>query len=971
MRFGFTPSTLTKFLVVISFFFIGNLSAQISVSGTLIDETNAEPLMFANVFVEGNEQLGTTTDLDGKFQFTVPEGIYNLVFSYIGYQDKIIEEVVAEAGEPVYLEVALSDGAVDLGVDVTIKAKAVNTTENAVMLLRKKSVVIQDNFSSSEMRKYNIGDAAGAMEKVTGTTITDGKYVYIRGLGDRYSISQLNGMVIPSSDPYRNGAQLDLIPTSILDNIVTSKTYTPDQPGYFTGGNVDIRTKSFPETFTLNVSVSAGYNSQNNRQENFLTYPGGSNDYWGYGSDSRARPDILSDPEVKELGILNQSLPNNPRNGREGATNIANLIDQSVRSVSNDFTPDSIASSFDHGFGFAFGNQIQLAGNPLGIIATGSFKQSYSHLNAFDKANWTLRDVNSDDLFNQGDFKETVSTQTPSVNGMIGFSYKVGQNNTFSYNAIYSHQADKKARFIEGERPDNIIDPLKLFGRSLVFIERELINHQFGAEHVIPSLNNIRIEYKGSLANLTQLEPDTRFFEFQYDTKSDFANIPASNVQIPFHFWRDLEDKQKEFKLDITIPFTNNSANKIKFGGLYSNKNRNFHEYRYQIQRDIWFFQGEVRASEAFNGDIDSYLSDDNIGILDVYDDTGTEEPRYVIGNRLIDVTVPRNSYEGSEEITAFYGMVTYALSEKLKFVGGARYEKTDILVESLDTLLPDSVRFGVIDVSDILPSANLIFALNEDMNLRATYTKTLARPNLREIAPFSAYDPLEKTTWYGNPKLTKTNISNFDLRWEWFPTAGEVVAISGFYKDFTDPIVLSYRRAPSPELEYNNVPSAQVMGIELEVRKNLGFIAPALSHFKFSTNVSFINSSADVFETEIASFVPEERPFEGQAPFILNTALIYSDFERGVDAVLSLNSIGDRMKIIGREGTPDIYERGRNQLDFSFSKKINDVTLKLSARNILNTDFVLSSDYKGQEFLYYRYKTGITYGIGLSYNIK
>ena len=208
-----------------------------------------------------------------------------------------------------------------------------------------------------------------------------------------------------------------------------------------------------------------------------------------------------------------------------------------------------------------------------------------------------------------------------------------------------------------------------------------------------------------------------------------------------------------------------------------------------------------------------------------------------------------------------------------------------------------------MIDVSDILPSVNLIYSLNEDMNLRATYTKTLARPNLREIAPFSAFDPLEKTTWFGNPQLTKTNITNLDLRWEWFPAAGEVIALSGFYKDFTDPIVLSYRRAPNPELEYNNVPNAQVMGIEIELRKSLGFISPMLSNLKFSTNVSFINSNADVFETADASLVPEERPFEGQAPFILNTALIYSDFEKGVDAVLSLNSIGDRMKIIGREG--------------------------------------------------------------------
>ncbi len=962
-----------RIAICLLFFFSSLVGfSQGSVSGTLFDEGTGEPLMFANVLVQESGS-GISTDLDGKYQLQLEPGVYTLVFSYIGYQDKIISEVEVAKDDLLILDVTLSDDAVDLNLDVVVTAKTIERTENSLLLLRKKADQIQDGISSQEMSRYGVGDAAGALKKVTGTTISGGKYVYIRGLGDRYSQSMLNGLVLPSADPYRNAAQLDLVPTNLLDNIITSKTFTPDLPGTFTGGNVNLKTKSFPERFSLSVSVSAGYNSQNNLISDFLTYRGGKNDYLGYDDGGRNRPAIISDPRVAELGILNQSLFPRPRDGEEGATEIAQLTDQVIRNSNNNFTAENSQAPLDHGVSLAFGNQYAVGEDAIGLILSGSFKQSYSHLGGFTRANWLLDDLSTGELFNQGNFKETSSVQTPSLSGLAGVSYRVGKNNTITANVIYSHQAEKRGRYIEGERPDNLISPRILKGHSLVFIEREMINYQLGGEHVFPDLNDVRLVWKASRADINQIEPDTRFFEFVHNVDADNYNIPASDVQLPFHFFRDLNDAKTDLKLDLTIPLAN-KKHKIKMGGLYSAKDRVFNEYRYQITRESpYFLQGELHAAKSFadaGGDPDVYLAEDNIGIVKTIEDDRRPEPRYIIGNRLFDVTIPRNSYLGNENLFAGYGMIKLALSERLKFVGGARYEKTDISVESQDTFLSEEDRFGAIDVNDLLPSANLIFSLNENMNLRASFSRTLARPNLREIANFSSFDPLTKSTISGNPQLDRTNISNYDLRWEWFLSPGELISVSGYYKDFTNPITVFYLRSPNPTLQFTNVASAKLYGIEIEVRKNLGFVSSTLNNFSLNTNVSLIEASTDVREAS-STTTRSERPFEGQAPVVFNGALVYGSSKRDLEATLSLNYIGDRLKLFGRDNTPDVFDRGRTQLDFAISKTWNDFAARITAGNLLNAAYVLSSEYEGQEYIYESFRRGTNFGINLSYTLR
>lgn len=881
--------------------------------------------------------------------------------------------MVVTDGEITYLNEALNDGAVELALGgdegIVVKAKAINRSENALMILQKKSDNIQDGISSQEMSRYSVSDAAGAMKKVTGATVSGGKYIYIRGLGDRYSLTQLNGLVIPSADPYRNGAQLDLIPANLLENIITSKTFTPDMPGSFTGGSVNLETKSFPEQFFFTVKASGSFNQQSNLNNNFLTHTGGENDYFGFDDGTRAQPSFTDARSQAALGFgsnvalvgRSQGLFNSqvaPLGIFDSREDYAATIDRMANSFNTEFTPDQNAAPVNHGLSLAFGNQYQVGENTLGVIFSGSFKKEYVSLNNFQRANWTLRFLSEEQLFNQGDYEETLSTETPTLNGMLGLAYKIGAYSTITANAIYNHTTDKTSRSIFGERPDNLIDPLRFVGRSLSFRERELQNIQLGGEHVIPGFNNAKIEWKASQAISSQEEPDTRFFENDFHTETLIASIPASDVQRPFHFFRNLEDTQYDAKLDFTIPLAN-SANKIKFGGLYTTKDRTFSESRYQLEA--------TNAAVDFTGDPDVYLSDENYGLIEGSDTQ--------IGVFTVDRSQKINSYVGSDDVTAFYGMLTYNFNERIKVIGGARYEKTDILVVSADT----TRDVGRIDAHDILPSANLVYALTPDMNLRASFSQTVARPNMREISAFEAFDPLTKETIKGNPNLQRTNITNYDLRWEWFTNPGEIIAVSGYYKSFENPIVQFYENAANPTIKYVNVDEAEVYGIELEYRKNLGAIAPALDKFKFNTNISFIRSNSDVeIDDAFIGRAFTSRAFEGQSPFIINAALIYSDLDKGINGTLSFNALGDRLKVIGRDITPDIFTRGRNQLDLSLAKTFGDLNITFTAKNLLNDNIVDSSTNTrfdgsgdGLDYEYVNFQRGITFGLGLSYTFR
>ena len=954
-NYNFKLGTLSFLFVLLSF---TSIFSQGTISGTVLDKESGETMISATVLVEGTD-AGEVTDFDGKYQIKIDTGTYNIVFSYVGYPEMKIEGVVVKDGGVTVIDALLTmeKGGVQIE-EIVVQAEAIKTTENAILVTMLNANRFTDGISQGEMAKLNISSADQAVAKVVGVSIADGSVV-VRGLGDRYSTAQLNGASIPSANPYKNSVNLDLIPAGLLSNIITSKTFTPDQPGTFTGGNVNIETKSFPETKSFKISLSTGYNTQSSFQNNFLTHDGGDLDWLGYDDGYRSRSSLYDDENYADA--LLRSAGTKARNDDAMAAKVEELYDATLTNM----VPTTTTTPMNHGIGFSFGNQYEVGGRDLGVILSANYSRSFRHYDA-GLRNYALESTTSQNLNQNFNLGGTTSIESPTVGGMVGLSYKINPSNRISFNTLYNHSADKSTRSFSGEHNTYQVTFPEIFEfRELYWLERSLLNNMLLGQHLFGS-DGVKLEWIASASVATQREPELRYFGNEFDPKDlddptddRYAIRAPSEYDYPNHFFRKLSDEQFEGKLDLTFPVLHNlsKGNKIKTGILYSLKNRIFDERRYSVQE---------KSAENYNGDAAAFFSDENSGVIEK-----DANVRNVIGNYIVDDTRASNSYIGSEKVMAIYAMGTIKPIENLDIVFGTRLENASLPVESADSLY----TAGKLSV---LPSINLRYALRNKMNLRAAFTQTVARPNLRELAPFSNFDFRTGAFIVGNPKLKITSITNLDLRWEWMPRIGEILAISTYLKSFINPIVLVNLGKSNPEFQYQNVDKATVYGVELEYRKNLGFISPALNNFKLGANLSCIYSEVDIDAEELADIrsinpdASDKRTFFNQSPYIVNTNLVYSNSEKNIDATLSFNIFGDRLVIVGQEGTPDIFEQTRPKLDFTISKKIKEnLSVRLSAKNLLDPEYKLQSSFNGNDYIYSNYNLGRTISMSLSYTIK
>jgi len=949
--------------VLLCFSFLAKAQETGKIRGTLIEKELGEPVMFGNVFLKDDPTTGTETDLEGKFELVLPAGTYTLQASFLGLATSTITDVQVKAGEVTVLDILMVPESQLIGEEeIVVTAEAINNTENAVLTLQRKATTIQDGISAKEISRFSAGNAADAMKRVTGASVVDGKYVFVRGLGDRYSSAQLNGQQLPSTDPYRNSMQLDLIPANLLDNVIASKTFSPDQPGNFTGGNVNLVTKSFPEQFTLTASASMSYNTQSSLQNDFLTHDGGRTDWLGYDDGTRAIPDILTDEQY--LNEISAASASRARRDED----LANLLDNAARSLSQQHEPSFKQSGLNQNYSLSFGNQYKLGESVrLGLIFGGNFRRTFDFYNNGVFSYWENTDSESPNLNIDRELTDRRGTETPQLGGFASAALKFGNKvqSKVSLIAIYNHTADKDSRMLDGAFPAIISGNGTFQTRTLRFREREFQDYQLGGEHVFGE-SGIKFEWGGSYVQTTQDDPDFRQFSNTFRIRNNVDTlyfISPAEFDLPFHFYRNLQDIQYTSKADLTIPFAQGKSgfNQFKFGFFHSDKDRSFRDNVNQIQ---------LGNSENYAGDPDVFFGDNNIGITNF--DPESRFP-YTIGLYPINFkkATDENSYDGFERITAYYGMVNYDFN-LFKVIAGLRVEQTNIFLENL------AEETASIEETDLLPSVNVIYPLTEDMNIRASFNQTLARPNMRELAPFESFDFGGDFRIQGNPELDRTLIQNYDLRWELYPRPGELFAVSAYYKNFDNPIITAFvPEAANPLIQYGNVDNATVYGLELEFRKKLDFISPILQNFKLSSNFSLIESRVDIPQIEqeiIDQFIPEKgntRPFQGQSPFLLNAALNYNNFEKGWDAIVAFNVFGARLANISEGRNPDVYEQPRPQLDFSVSKTLTDRwSIKVTAQNLLNPDTNTIMTFKGQDYDITRFRRGRSFGLKLAYTI-
>ncbi|MEL7004037.1 MAG: TonB-dependent receptor, partial [Bacteroidota bacterium] len=871
-----------KLLLAIQFIIFGTYaSAQKgTIRGSVIDGTTGEPLFGVTVVIQ-NSTIGAATDFEGKFSISADPGTYNLQVSYISYKTTTVQEVVVKAGEVTVLDnIRLNEDVAELA-EVVVTAEAIKTTEAALLTVKRKSANLIDGISAASFRKIGDSDAASAVKRVTGVSVEGGKYVYVRGLGDRYTKTILNGVDIPGLDPDRNSLQIDIFPTNLIDNMIVLKSAVAEMPADFTGGVINIETKDFPEEKILDVSFGVTFNPSMHFNNDFLTYDGSSTDWLGFDTDTRQLPSgargdiplpgVSSDQEVLDFSrSFDQTL---------GASNETSLLDYSL--------------------GVTLGDQIDLKNeNKLGYIFSATYKRTNEFYDDLIFGEYQLAgDADDTDLVTATVQNGAQGVQNVLIGGLAGIAYKTDKSK-FRLNALRLQNGESKAAqfSIVDDPEDRAVGKSGFTATSdnLEYSQRSLTNFLLNGEHFLGN-GNWTIDWRVSPTFSSIEDPDIRKAAFSV-SQGEFEIAPGQ-AGVPSRIWRFLDEVNLVGKVDIT-----RNANvfgsdaKFKFGGSYVFKERDYEILQYQLA----FFGRQP----VWSGDPNEILQDQNLFPNDGngYFQSGNEDPN-------------PNEYNSTVNNLGIYASAEVNPFERLKAIVGLRAENyvqrhTGRDITSAQTGGSDGNTLDddkVLDALDFFPSVNLIYSLNDEQNLRFSYSKTIARPSFKELSFAQILDPISNRTfngglftypgeWDGN--LSETIINNLDIRWELFLSRGQLFSVSGFYKSFQDPIELvRIRQAQTTnEFQPRNVGDAEVFGVEVEFRKTLDFLSPTLSNFSFNGNVTVTESVLEISNTEFEArqefektgqTIEDTREMAGQAPYVINAGISYENIKASLDAGL------------------------------------------------------------------------------------
>ena len=915
------------------------------IAGRVLEGETGRGLAGAAITAVGT-QRSTVSDLEGGFRLSdVPAGRREITVSKTGFLPFSVTGVDVTDRETARVDVALAASR-----ETVVKMEAFSVSADVIQhsgvgLLgaRQKATAVSDAIGSEQMSKLGFGTAASAMKAVTGASVVGGKYVYVRGLGERYSSTLVNGVEAPSADPDRRAVNLDMFPSDLIDAIVTTKTFTPDRPGNFTGGAVDLRTKEFPEQFTWSLSASFAHNSRITGKH-FLASNGGSNT-WGRADGARDLP----------AGVDGQRIPLRFSSATADAE-----IGRLTRMFNPTMAPGVKDAPLNRSFAGAVGGVTTLFGRKLGYAASLSYDRSFGGYSEGVLGRYERQGVNSPSLAPLVLLGDTRSEDDVLIGSLFNVAYQFSHDHQLSLNTMFNQSGNDMARRQSGLNvAGGGISETEVFTtRTLRYTERSLRSFQLAGKHLFPALRESRLNLSITDATTTQDEPDTRYFStFRTPDGNEF--FEASGVPRPSRYFRDLEESRRDTSIDLTVPIATweRRSAQLKVGGALANTDRAFNERLFEYNSTVLRYDGHEQG----------FLRESQVGQVDPA--TGRFRPGQLY---LVETSSAGNSYFGTQKIAGYYGMVDVPLTDALRFIGGVRRESTELDVRSRDP----KRRAGLLDNQDTLPSVNLVYALTDRMNLRAAATRTIARPNFREIADYTSFEFVGDFVYIGNPNLRRTAIKNHDLRWEWFPRRGEILAVSVFHKQMTNPIERGvFSVVNSGELQYQNAPRGEVSGFEIEARKNLGFLSDRLRGLSGGFNATFVKSAVDITAAELAFIrvyepnAGDTRELTGQSPYIFNVDLTYNNSRWGTTFSVYYNVLGARLAQVSPPGTPNVFEQPAPTLDAIWNQKIHERwKLSLSVKNLLDRAAEETYTYRGVDYLRSAHRRGVTTSLGVSY---
>ena len=870
--------------------------------GRVLDEATGQGLTSVGIQVVGTT-TGVMSGVDGRYRLRVTAGTTTIQVRRIGYTPKTITGIMVPANGVVEQDIVMKVTNVQLST-VSVTAVKENGSINSALNAQKNATNVTNAVTAEQISRSPDGDAAQAAQRISGVTVQDGKYLQVRGLSERYTTANLNGIRLPSPEPERKVVPLDLFPSSLLQEVSTSKTFTPDQPGDFAGATVNIKTKEFPARKQINYTMSVGANSR--VLSNTLPFaPRAGGELIAVTGASRNMPNDLATANF--LGSVTQEQMNNI-----------------IRSQRNVWSPYYRNGRGNSSLGMSAGGN-KVLGKNIGYVFSGNYGYN--------------EEVRSNEQFavgNQGPNNTvvpltTLNGQTARVGvqwgGIANFSTMIGQMSRVSLNSTFTRNADNEAR-VDGGYDENLADSISR--TTLRYVERGVVSITGQGDHQL-STNN-KTSWSLTTAHTTRIEPDRSDVVYVRNPSVGYSLLSSLDGARRLYF--DLQEQNFVGQLDHTLTIGN--KHNVKVGTYYRNTERN-------TQAPIYAFI--TRANETVT----------------------TQSPDVIFGKDQACATCntinvqpigQAGSYTATDVNGAGYVMTEVQFADHIKMIMGGRAEYADINVNT-STQGGFTVSSKLRNI-DVLPAFLLNTRFTDNTNLRFAVSRTVARPEYRELAPVTFRDVLGGVSVTGNNKLRRGLINNIDVRYEHFPNPNEIFSIGVFAKQFIDPIErVEQATSGAYQANFQNALMADNIGIELEGRKQV------LTFLTVFSNITVMNSTVQLDTTRGLTVTDSKRALVGQAPYVVNLGLTYSSMSGRTNATILYNTVGDRVFAAGVLPLPNIVEKARHMLDVTLKAPIGQrANVKLDVRNLLDARYRFMQGNLEREG--YNVGRSITLGISL-----
>lgn len=900
------------------------------ISGTVLDDF-AQPYPSAQVELVNVKTV--LTDLDGKYSFgKLSAGTYTLKVITNDFPPKTFENITLAEGQILELDITLSVDAKNQIGDVVIDIKRNQTTDQTATLIQKEATGMSEVVSGTMAGRTSAKNVGDVIKMSSGASIQDNKFAIIRGLNDRYNAAFLNGSPLPSTEADRKAFSFDMFPSNMIDNLVISKTATPDMPGEFAGGIIQINTKSIPDRNFYTISVGGSVNTITTFKPQ-KTYEGGSLDWIGVDNGTRSMSTSIPAYGSYPTSIAQQA-------------GLAQQFTTSWGLVDRKFSPN-------YNFQVSAGYNPTIGKKELGIITALTYNRTFNY-NHTERKGYTNGSGSAPSQMDY-DYLDQNNTEQVLAGGLANFTLKLNENNNISFKNIYSINSDDKLIYRTGEINPLDANPTLIRSNARWFTSNQVYSGQLTGDHLIKKAN-IRVTWLTGYSNVKRVIPSLRRTIY---TRSKYLNDPSNPNPADTMYQANMsytsvgpdysggmfysENKEHSINNRLDLTYTANEIKKVKTQikfGLYSQlRNRSF------AARQLGYTKyGIVGGNVQFDQNLlflpeDQIYTPQNMGLLEAPSSSNGNVGKG--GFKLTDGTKASDAYTAQSNLNAAYLMGDNRFG-KTHLVYGARAEyfqqQLNAKRDNGSDLVVNTKKL------DVLPSINLIFEQSEKTNIRAAYSQTVNRPEYRELAPFAFYDFTTNFVVSGNDSLKRAKIQNFDLRIEKFPGRGQLFSATVFYKSFDNPIEQVSRPDVTSEISYKNVKKAYNYGVELEARTLISSIisvdsASFLNNLTVFTNLSVIRSQVDV--SGVLGSASSSRPLQGQSPYVINAGLTYMHPEKKWSSTLYLNRVGERIFIVGNVNEPDLWENARTFLDFqaTYSFWQNKAELKLTVQNILAQD--------------------------------